>query len=158
MTEIVVEGADVLIVAILVLGLGSFITNRVSFLGKYSIPVAVTGGIICSLLILAIQKFGGPRISFDLRLRDLLLLIFFSTIGLSAKFNRLKAGGKPLAILTICAAVFLVIQNITGVLMAWSMEFATSIAFQHGMLLVPILFLAAIAALLLNPIGCDMLQ
>ena len=51
-------------------------------------------------------------------MRDLLLLVFFSTIGLSAKFSRLKAGGKALGILVVCAAIFLVIQNVTGVILA----------------------------------------
>ena len=118
MDPIELTGADVIIVAILVLALGNFITQRVAFLRKYSIPVAVTGGIICSVLILIIQQSGGPKISFDMRMRDLLLLAFFSTIGLSAKFSRLAAGGKALGVLVACAAVFLVVQNVTGVLLA----------------------------------------
>ena len=74
--------------------------------------------IIVSLIVLAVVSFGGPKIVFDLQLRDVLLLAFFSTIGLSAKFARLKVGGKPLLILVICAAAFLVVQDVTGVLMA----------------------------------------
>ena len=46
------------------------------------------------------------------------LILFFTTIGLSAKISRLKAGGRTLGILVLCAAVFLVIQNIPGVLLA----------------------------------------
>ncbi|MEM8955616.1 MAG: sodium/glutamate symporter, partial [Verrucomicrobiota bacterium] len=118
MKELYISGAYVIIVAILVLGLGNAVTKRVPFLQKYSIPMAVTGGLVCSIAILIIGKAGGPRISFDLELRDVLLVAFFSTIGLSAKFSRLAAGGKALAILTACAAAFLFIQNGTGVLLA----------------------------------------
>ncbi|MGI9242027.1 MAG: sodium/glutamate symporter, partial [Verrucomicrobiales bacterium] len=82
MKEIHLEGADVIIVAILVLGLGNYITNRVLLLKKYSIPLAVTGGLICSILVLIIDSVGGPKITFDMRLRDVLLLLFFSTIGI----------------------------------------------------------------------------
>ncbi len=53
-----------------------------------------------------------------MRLRDLLLLVFFSTIGISAKFSRLAAGGKALGVLVLCAGVFLILQNVTGVLLA----------------------------------------
>jgi ESS family glutamate:Na+ symporter len=51
-------------------------------------------------------------------IRDTLLMVFFTTIGVSAKFSRLKEGGKALGTLVLCAAVFLVVQNVTGVLLA----------------------------------------
>jgi ESS family glutamate:Na+ symporter len=57
-------------------------------------------------------------IEFDTRLRDLLLLSFFSTIGLSAKLRLLKEGGKALVILLFAAAALLVLQDLTGVLLA----------------------------------------
>jgi ESS family glutamate:Na+ symporter len=48
------------------------------------------------------------------------LMVFFTTIGISAKFARLKAGGKALGIMVVCAAVYLLVQNVTGVLLAKS--------------------------------------
>ena len=62
-----------------------------------------------------LEGFGGIELEFDLALRDLLLLAFFATVGLNAKLRMLAAGGKTLAILVACAAVFLVVQNATGV-------------------------------------------
>lgn len=109
---------DTLIICIFVLAVGNAITARLKALQNYSIPPAVTGGIIASLIVFFIQLCGGPSITFRMELRDLLLLIFFSTIGLSAKFNRLKAGGLSLVVLILCAAVYLIIQNVTGVLLA----------------------------------------
>ncbi len=139
MNELQINGVDTLIISLIVLYVGNLLTRRVSVLEKYSIPQAVTGGLFCSLLILAIVNFGGPKIVFDLQLRDILLLAFFSTIGLSAKFARLKVGGKPLLTLVICAAVFLVVQNGTGVLLALGLGehpgyglFAGSVSFAGG--------------------------
>ncbi len=139
MNEIYLEGFDVLVVAILVLWLGSYLTSRIPLLEKYSIPMAVTGGLICSVIIFLIATSGGPGIKFDMRIRDLLLLVFFSTIGLSAKFSRLAAGGRALGILVLCAAVFLVLQNLTGVLVAYTIGahpgyglFAGSISLAGG--------------------------
>lgn len=72
-------------------------------------------------------------------MRDALLLAFFSTIGLSAKLSRLKAGGKPLLIMVIAAAVFLIVQNTTGVLLSLGFGahpgyglFAGSVSFAGG--------------------------
>jgi ESS family glutamate:Na+ symporter len=139
MNELYLQGSDVLMVAILVLWLGSFLTSRIPFLDNYSIPIAVTGGLLCSLVVLLIAETGGPAITFDMRLRDVLLLVFFSTIGLSAKFSRLAAGGKALAILVCCAAIFLVLQNVTGVFIAYIIDthpgyglFAGSVSLAGG--------------------------
>lgn len=113
--EINIENLDVLIVSILVLYLGRLVSRKVHFLEHYNIPHAVTGGIICSLLVALLQGGWDIRIRFDLQLRDLFLLFFFSTIGLNAKLSTLAEGGKTLVILTVVAAVLLVLQNTTGV-------------------------------------------
>ena len=72
-------------------------------------------GLICSGIVAAILWFTGIEVTFDMTIRDVLLLVFFSTIGLSAKFSTLKEGGKALAILVVIAAAFLLVQNSTGV-------------------------------------------
>lgn len=120
MNEIVIGGSDMIIGAILVLAVGNAITQKVAALRKFSIPIAVTGGLLCSIVVAIISAVGGPKIVFELTIRDTLLMVFFTTIGISAKFARLKAGGKALGILVVCAAVFLLVQNTTGVLLAKS--------------------------------------
>ncbi|WP_231616123.1 hypothetical protein [Novipirellula artificiosorum] len=42
MNEIVVKGSDIIILAILVLAVGNGITQKISLLRKFSIPIAVT--------------------------------------------------------------------------------------------------------------------
>ncbi|MGI9454951.1 MAG: sodium/glutamate symporter [Aeoliella sp.] len=118
MNELLVDGADVIIVAIAVLWVGNRITQSVPLLNRYSIPIAVTGGLLCSVIVALTDALGGPKIVFDMQIRDVLLMIFFTTIGISAKFSRLKAGGKALGTLVVCAAVFLLVQDATGVLLA----------------------------------------
>ena len=109
---------DALVVSIVVLFVGAFINLKVRFLSENFIPPAVTGGLICSLIVWAVRDLANAEISFDLQIRDVLLLVFFSTIGLSATLRTLAAGGKALAILVVIAAVFLVLQDVTGVLLA----------------------------------------
>jgi len=134
-----VSGFDVLIVGILVWFLGNYITGRIHFLKANNIPAAVTGGLICSLIVAAIYTTADLQISFDMRLRDLMLLVFFTTIGLSAKFRLLQAGGKALAILLLVASGFLIVQNVTGVLLVYLMGghpayglFGGSVSFAGG--------------------------
>jgi ESS family glutamate:Na+ symporter len=118
MDYIVVKGSDLIIVAILVLWIGDRITRLIPLLQNYSIPIAVTGGLLCSIIVEIIGASGGPKITFDMTIRDTMLMVFFTTIGISAKFSRLKDGGKALGILVLCAAIFLIIQDFTGVLLA----------------------------------------
>ena len=118
MEEVVVKGSDIVIGAILVLAIGNAITQKVDVLRKFSIPIAVTGGLLCSILVAIIGALGGPKIVFDMAIRDVLLMVFFTTIGTSAKFSRLAAGGKALGILVVCAGIFLLVQDATGVLLA----------------------------------------
>lgn len=134
-----VEGVDVLVVSIVVWFVGAWLTQRIRVLKKYSIPAAVTGGLICSLVVMLVYALGGVEVAFDMRLRDVCLLIFFSTIGLSAKLRLLKEGGKALGILLAAAAVFLVVQDLTGVLLVKAMGhhpayglFGGSISFAGG--------------------------
>lgn len=104
--------------SILVLFLGLYLNRQSRFLREYFIPPAVTGGLICSVIVWLVFLTANVEISFDMAIRDGLLLVFFSTIGLSAKFHRLRAGGRALAILVVVAALFLIVQNATGVAMA----------------------------------------
>lgn len=110
-----ITGRQIVVLSILVLYLGKLMTNRVSFLVRNNIPASVTGGLICSIIIALLSGFGIVELTFNLDLRNLLLLFFFSTIGLTAKFSALAKGGKALFILVITCAVFLVVQNIVGV-------------------------------------------
>ncbi len=111
----------VIVLAILVLWTGSAITSRVPFLQRLSIPVAVTGGILASAVVALLDAVWGIHVQFDLSVRDTLLLVFFSTIGLSAKFAFLKEGGRMLAILGALTLVFLALQNGLGVLLVTTM-------------------------------------
>lgn len=115
MTLYMVKPIDVLMLSILVLFLGLYLNRRIALLRDNYIPPAISGGLICSALVLALRSFAELEIRFDLQIRDVLLLVFFSTVGLSAKLGTLAAGGRALAVLVAVAAVFLVLQDTTGI-------------------------------------------
>ncbi len=112
---VIIDGVYFLCLAILVLWFGAALNHRVTFLERNNIPPAVTGGILFSLSVALFEVLSNFDIGFDMHLRNLLLLVFFSTIGLKARLRRLIAGGKPLAILVTVAALFLILQDLAGV-------------------------------------------
>uniref|UniRef100_B8HJP4 Sodium/glutamate symporter n=1 Tax=Cyanothece sp. (strain PCC 7425 / ATCC 29141) TaxID=395961 RepID=B8HJP4_CYAP4 len=106
------------IIAILVLYLGKYLTSRIKFLKDYNIPAAVSGGVLASLLFGLYYFLGRGQIEFTLGIRDNLLIVFFTTIGLSSKLKTLLKGGKPLLILLVAAVSYLCVQNLTGIVVA----------------------------------------
>lgn len=137
--QVQIEGLDVLTISILVIFIGRFLTTHIAALQRYHIPPAVTGGLLCSILIALVYVLWDAQITFDLALRDLLLLFFFSTIGLSAKLRLLAEGGKTIAILVVVAAGMLALQNVVGVGLALLFGghpgyglFAGSVSFAGG--------------------------
>jgi ESS family glutamate:Na+ symporter len=115
MSSYQLDPRQTIIMAILVLYLGKYLTARIKFLQDFNIPGAVSGGVIASLIFGFSFVFFKFQIDFDLQGRDTFLIIFFSTIGLSSRIKTLFEGGKPLLILLTGALVYLFIQNLTGV-------------------------------------------
>jgi len=91
--------------------IGARLTRKRAFLRDYNIPEPVSGGIFVALAIWAVYAAVGVEIDFDLATRDMLLVIFFTTIGLNASFGDLRRGGNPLALLLVLTVVFIAVQN-----------------------------------------------
>ncbi len=104
-----------LILAVLVLFLGRFLNKKISFLQRYNIPEPVTGGVVASILFSCVYFVFDLTVDFSLKQRDILLVIFFTCVGLSARFSTLLQGGKALIILLVIAVSYLFIQNLTGI-------------------------------------------
>ena len=136
---ITIAGANIVIASILVLALGRFLTRRVPALARLNIPIAVTGGLICSGVVAVLHMGFHVEVEFDLELRNPFLLVFFSTIGLSAKFSSLRSGGKTMLVLLVFAILLLILQDTCGVLVAMGLGehpayglFAGSVSFAGG--------------------------
>ncbi len=116
--EMTLNGYYTLILATLVLLLGRYLVKRIKFLEDFNIPEPVAGGLVAAVIVYALNFFFGLSFNFQKELQTACMLMFFTSIGLSADFSRLKAGGKPLLIFTIVVSAFIVLQDVVGVAMA----------------------------------------
>lgn len=107
-----------LVAATLVLLIGRKLVKSVPFLERYTIPEPVAGGLLVAVLLLAFKSFMDWEVSFDLSLKDPLMLAFFATIGLNANLASLKAGGKALFIFVFVVVGLLLVQNTVGIALA----------------------------------------
>lgn len=110
-----VDGFLAYTAGIIVFFLGMKLNERVTVLREYNIPEPVTGGILASLAALFLFLATGLELQYDLETRDRLLVYFFTTIGLNARFSDLIKGGKPLLILLFLTLGYIVIQDGVGV-------------------------------------------
>jgi len=102
-------------IGILVIFIGIHLNKRISFLRNFNIPEPVTGGLLAALAVLLIFLFTGMEITYDLESRDRLLVLFFTTIGLNARFSDLIRGGRTLLILLALTLLFIAVQNVVGI-------------------------------------------
>ena len=103
---------------IVVLFVGKALNQRLALLREYNIPEPVTGGLLFAVAFWLVFLASGYRVTFELTARDVLLVYFFTTIGINARVSDLKAGGRPLVILLAAVAVFMLLQNALGVAVA----------------------------------------
>ena len=99
----------------LALMVGMFLTRKVSFLQKYCIPSPVSGGIIFSLLTLALYAWFDIEVSFDGTLKDIFMLAFFTSVGFQCDLRVIKKGGKPLIVMLVLLVILITAQNLTAV-------------------------------------------
>jgi ESS family glutamate:Na+ symporter len=114
MTTIETPGFFSFTVAIVVFFAGAGLNRLIPPLGRWTIPEAVTGGLLAALATLALHEAFGLEIRFSLAARDTLLLYFFTGIGLNARLSDLRAGGQPLLILLGITLLYLLIQNMVA--------------------------------------------
>lgn len=104
--------------AIILLFVGKMLAERFHILRQYSIPEPVIGGFLCAAIVGIIYYTTGEKITFDLDVRDFLLLYFFAGVGLKSDVRLLLAGGKPLLVLLALSCVFILVQNMIGMSVA----------------------------------------
>ncbi|MGL4315307.1 MAG: sodium/glutamate symporter [Pseudomonas sp.] len=116
------QPVETLLTTVAVLLLGRLINRLVPLLSRYNIPDPITGGLLFALGMLLFGEAADFSLEFDVTLKPVLLLAFFAAVGLSANLSLLRQGGKRLLLFVLVLAPFLVLQNLTGLLIAWSLD------------------------------------
>ena len=107
-----------IVVAVFVLLMGYVVVNKVSILKKYNIPEPVAGGLVAAVITYFLFKSFNITVNFDANIQQVFMLMFFTSVGLSASLIKLKEGGKALILFLACVIVFVLLQNVVGVSLA----------------------------------------
>ena len=96
----------------LALIVGMVLTRKVAFLQKFCVPSPVSGGIIFSLLTLALYGWCNVEVSFDGTLKDVFMLAFFTSVGFQSDLKVIKQGGRLLVIMLALLVAIIALQNL----------------------------------------------
>ena len=115
MNQISLDMYQTLGMAVAVLFFGVFLKKRIKFLEIFCIPSPVVGGLIFAIVSCILYATGILEISFDETLKNVCMVIFFTSVGFQANLKVLKSGGLSLVVFLVCVIVLIISQNLVSV-------------------------------------------
>lgn len=119
-------------VGVAALALGMLLTRKVKFLKRFCVPSPVSGGLIFSLLTLCLFYFAGWEFRFDGTLKDVCMLLFFTSVGFQSNLSVVKTGGRALLVLIALLIVLITFQNLIPLGLAAAMGFDPLVGLAAG--------------------------
>jgi len=108
-----VNAPEVLGLAAIGVLIGTWLKRRIPLLDQLNIPVSIAGGMVYAVLAMALRD-RVANFDFDVVLRDLLMVAFMTTVGLSARVKVIREGGVKVIWLLGVATVGALLQNLLG--------------------------------------------
>jgi glutamate:Na+ symporter, ESS family len=109
-----ISAVQVLGLAALGIVIGMWLKRRIPLLDRLNIPVPILGGMVYAIATLVLRD-RVVNIEADTVLRDLLMIAFMTTIGLSARLQLLREGGAQLLSFFAAATLGAVLQDFLGI-------------------------------------------
>ena len=121
-----------ILVSMVVLFAGRALVAHIGVLQRFSIPAPVVGGGLVAILLAFGDGLAGLKFSFNMALKDSLLLMFFTTVGLAADARMLAKGGMKLVVFLAISAVLIVAQNVIGIGAALALDLHPVVGLLSG--------------------------
>ena len=97
--------------AVVALFVGAYLRRRIHFLEAFCIPAPVIGGLVFAIITCVLYVAGIMDLEFDETIKNVCMVLFFTSVGFQAHMKVLKSGGKDLLIFLIAVFVLIVCQN-----------------------------------------------
>jgi glutamate:Na+ symporter, ESS family len=93
---------------------GVWVKRKLPVLDRLNIPASIVGGLIYAVLTLILRD-RYLNFEMDLVLREILMIAFFTTVGMGASLRLVKEGGAQVLIFFVLATAGAVAQNLLGI-------------------------------------------
>ena len=104
--------------AVVVLLLGSLLKKKISFLNKYCVPAPVVGGLLYAVLMFVLHTYNIIEVHYDETLKNICMVLFFTSVGFQANVKILKKGGVSLIVFLTIVIGLIFAQNGLSILIA----------------------------------------
>lgn len=109
-----ISAVQVLALASLGVVAGVWLKKKIRWLDWLNVPASVLGGFLFALVTLVLRD-RYLNLEFDLVLRDLLMVAFFTTVGLRASLRLVREGGWQVLLFWGIATLGVTLENLLGV-------------------------------------------
>jgi ESS family glutamate:Na+ symporter len=116
--KVELAGVWTLLAALVTIELGKRINRLAPWIERGNIPPAVTAGLLLSLVLAGLRAKGVLDVKFATAPRDVLLLVFFASLGFGAHIGRLASAGKGALVICLAITAAILAQNLAGVALA----------------------------------------
>jgi ESS family glutamate:Na+ symporter len=107
------DAIQVLALSCFGLAFGAWLKRKLPFLDDLNIPAPIVGGLIYALSMLALR--GHVDFTMELSLQRVLMVAFFTSVGLGASIALVRKGGPQVLLFLIVATIGATLQNCLGV-------------------------------------------
>ena len=118
--------------AVITLFIGTWINKHSKFLQRMCMPAPAVGALPFAFLTAILSYYKILNITFEGSLQTFLMLAFFTTIGLMASLKVLKKGGIFIIFFFLACAVWIVVQNTAGIMIAKALGIEPIIGIMAG--------------------------
>jgi ESS family glutamate:Na+ symporter len=125
------NAAQVLGLACLGVWMGGRLKRMIPLLDRLNVPVPIVGGMVFALAALVLRD-RVVNLEADSTLRDLLMVAFMTTIGLSARLQLVREGGRGVVKLLAIATFGALLQNLLGMGLAAAMGLDARLGILSG--------------------------
>lgn len=102
-------------IAAIILLFGSWMKKKIGFLERFCIPSPVAGGLVFAVITCILYEFNIVDFNFNDTLREVCMVLFFTSVGFQANLKVLKRGGKSLAVFLAAVIALIILQNVVAV-------------------------------------------
>ena len=132
MTTLSLDMYQTMGIAVVVLLFGSFLKKKIGFLEKFCVPAPVVGGLIYALIMFALHMFHVVDFEYDETIKNICMVIFFTSVGFQANVRVLKKGGVALLVFLAVVIGMIFAQNGLSILLAKMLDLPPALGLCTG--------------------------
>ena len=118
--------------AVVVLYIGAALKKRFRVLQTFCIPAPVIGGLLFSLVSCILHVAGVLEFAMDETLKNVCMVMFFTSVGFQANLKVLRSGGLSLLLFLGCVCVLIALQNLVAVGLSGVLDVSPLVGMSTG--------------------------